>query len=67
MNSQTDDLLDAVDSWKGKVHEQLKGLTKAERKAYWARMGRRATALGLKAVEPKTPAKRTAKRIRRTG
>ncbi len=67
MNSKTNDMLDTVDAWKEKVHDQLKGLTKAERKTYWARIGRKASELGLKAVEPPKAAKRATRRVRRTG
>lgn len=67
MNSKTDDLLDEVDSWKAKVHDELQGLTKAERKAYWARVGRKANELGLKSAESSKTAKRATKRVRKTG
>ncbi|MEX2026423.1 MAG: hypothetical protein WEH44_03965 [Pirellulaceae bacterium] len=67
MNSKTDDLLDTVDAWKEKVHDELKGLSKSERKTYWARIGQKASEMGLKAIEPAKTTKRTTRRVRRTG
>jgi len=67
MNSDIDEFLDQVDQWKSKVQEQLKELTPKRRAAFWARIGRRARDMGLRVIEPEKPAKRAAKRVRRTG
>ncbi len=67
MNSEIDKLLDMVDQWKFKVHERLKGLTPQQRRAFWSRIGQRARKMGLNVIEPEKPAKRTARRVRRTG
>ena len=35
MNSEIDEFLDQVDQWRFKLHEELKGMTPAQRKAFW--------------------------------
>ena len=67
MNSNIDEYLDHVDQWKTKLHEKLKGMTPAQRRAYWRQIHEEARARGLPVVEPQKPAKRTTKRVRRTG
>jgi hypothetical protein len=67
MNSDIDEFLDQVDQWKSKVQEQLMELTPKRRAAFWARMDERARDLGLRVIQPELPAKRAAKRVRRTG
>ena len=70
MNSdklEIEEFLEHVDEWKFKVHEDLKGLSPAQRKAYWNRIHEDARARGLNVVEPEKPAKGLPKRVRRTG
>ena len=67
MNSTIEKLLDEVDQWKFKVHEQLKSLTPKQRRAFWARAGQQARKMGLRVIEPEKPVKPTTKRARRTG
>jgi hypothetical protein len=47
MNFEVADLLDQVDQWKLKLHEELKGLTTEQRAAFWRRTLDQAHALGL--------------------
>ena len=67
MNSDMDNFLDHVDQWKFKLHERLKGMTPAQRQAFWNQIHEQARARGLPVVEPEKPAKRPTKRVRRTG
>jgi hypothetical protein len=67
MKLEIEKFLDHIDEWKFKVHEELKGLSPAQRKAYWKRIHEEARARGLNVVEPEEPAKRPTKRVRRTG
>ena len=70
MKLEIEEFLDHIDEWKFKLHEKLKGLSPAQRKAFWKRAHDRARARGLNVVEeeqPAKPAKRPAKRVRRTG
>jgi hypothetical protein len=67
MKSEIDEFLDHVDQWKLKLHEELKGLTPAQRKAFWNKIHEEARDRGLTVVEPEKPAKRHTKRSRRTG
>lgn len=67
MSSDIEKFLDHIDEWKFKVHEELKGLSPAQRKAYWQRIREDARKRGLNVVEPEEPAKRPSKRVRRTG
>ena len=67
MNSGIEEFLDEVDRWKFKAHERLKGLTAKQRQAFWARIRRKARAMGLNVIEPPKQGKRGAKRARRTG
>ena len=70
MKLEIEKFLDHIDEWKFKVHEELKGLSPAQRKAYWNRIHEEARARGLNVVEPEKPekpAKRPTKRVRRTG
>ena len=67
MNSNIDEFLDHVDQWKFKLHERLKRMTPAQRKAFWNEIHEQARARGLPVVEQEKPAKRPAKRVRRTG
>ena len=67
MNSDIDEFLDHVDEWKFKLHEELKGMTAAQRRAYWDRIHEQARALGLHVIEPEKATTRPPKRIRRTG
>ena len=67
MKSEIDEFLDHVDEWKFKLHEEMKGMSPAQRKAFWHRIHEEARACGLNVVEPVKPAKRPNKRVRRTG
>lgn len=67
MNSGIDKFLDHVDLWKFKLHEQLTGLSAAQRKAFWKQTHDEARQRGLPVVEPEKPAKPPIKRRRRTG
>ncbi len=67
MKLEIEKFLEDVDEWKFKLHEKLKGMTPAQRMAFWKEAHQRARARGLNVVEPEKPAKRPAKRIRRTG
>ena len=67
MSSDIDEFLDHVDQWKFKLHEKLKAMTQAQRKAFWNQIHEEARARGLPVVEPEKPEKRTTKRVRRTG
>lgn len=67
MSSEIEAFLDEVDRWKFKAHERLKGLTAKQRQAFWTRIGAQARQLGLHVIEPAKPAKRPARRTRRTG
>ncbi len=67
MNSDIDNLLDMVDEWKFKLHAKLKKMTRAQRRAFWDQIHEDARKMGLNVVEPEKPAKRPAKRVRRTG
>ena len=58
--------LDHVDQWKFKLHDDLKKMTPAQRKAFWNQIHEDARRRGLNVVEA-VPAKRPAKRVRRTG
>ena len=67
MKLEIEKFLEHIDEWKFKVHEKLKGLSPAQRKAYWKRIHEEARARGLNVVDPEKPAKRPTKRVRRTG
>jgi hypothetical protein len=67
MKLEIEKFLDHIDEWKFKVHEELKGLSPAQRKAYWNRIHEEARARGLSVVEPEKPSKRPPKRVRRSG
>ena len=67
MNSAIDELLDEIDRWKFHAHEQLRKLTAKQRQGFWARMGRKARAMGLHVIEAEKQPKRAGKRVRRTG
>ncbi len=67
MNSGIDDLLDMVDGWKFKLHDKLKEMTPAERRAFWHQVHEDARKMGLHVAEPDKPAKNLGKRKRRTG
>ena len=59
MKSDIEDFLDHVDQWKFKLHDRLKRMTPAKRKAYWKQIREDARSRGLTVVEPSKPAKRT--------
>ena len=67
MNSSIDDLLDMVDEWKFKLHAKLKNMTPGERRAFWNQIHDDARKMGLNVVGSEKPAKRSMKRVRRTG
>jgi hypothetical protein len=67
MKLEIEKFLEHIDEWKFKLHEELKGMSPAQRKAFWHEAHERARARGLNVVEPESPAKRLAKRVRRTG
>ena len=69
MKLEIERFLERIDKWKFKVHEELKGLSPAERKAYWSQIHEWARARGLNVVDaekPEEPAKKPSKRVRRT-
>jgi hypothetical protein len=67
MSSDIDEFLDHVDEWKFRLHERLKRMTPAKRKAFWNGIREDARRMGLDVIEPEQPAKRPIKRVRRTG
>ena len=67
MNSDMDEFLDHVDEWKLKLHRKLKGMTQAQRKAFWKQIHAEAALRGLPVVDSDKPAKRATRRVRRTG
>jgi hypothetical protein len=67
MNSSIDEFLDEVDRWKYAAHDRLAVLTAKQRQALWARVGRKARAMGLPVIEANKQTKRRSKRARRTG
>lgn len=66
-NFDIEQFLDHVDQGKFKLHERLKGMTPAQRKAFWEQIREDARARGLNVIEAEKPAKRRTKRVRRTG
>ena len=66
MKLEIEKFLDEIDEWKFKLHEKLKGMSPAQRKAFWNEAHEWARVRGLNVVEPEKPAKPSAKRIRRT-
>jgi len=67
MKLEIERFLDHIDQWKFKLHERLKGMTPAQRKAFWNEIHEDARARGLTVVEPEQPAKLPPKRVRRSG
>ena len=67
MNSDLETFLDHIDEWKLKLHEKLKRMTSAQRKAYWTQIREQARARGLTVIELEQPAPQPTKRVRRTG
>jgi hypothetical protein len=65
MKSGTDELLDHVDEWKFKLHKKLKGLSAAERKAFWMQVHESARKRGLNVADTEALAK-SATKPRRT-
>lgn len=65
MNFEADELLDLVDQWKFKLHEQLKKLTPQARAAFWKRVRGKARAAGLPLAKPVSAA--SSKRRRTSG
>lgn len=63
MKSEIEEFLEHIDEWKFKVHQELKGLSPAQRKAYWRRIHDEARARGLNVINPEKPMKR----VGRTG
>ena len=66
MNSDINDFLDRVDKWKLGLHEKLKGMSTAQRKAFWRQVHEDARQRGLPVVEPKKSESNPVKRKRRT-
>lgn len=66
MSSNIDEFLDHVDQWKRKLHEKLKRLTPAQRKAFWKQIHEEARRRGLPVVESVRPARRPIKTVRRS-
>ena len=58
MSLKTEEFLDSVDGWKLKLHERLKKMTAAQRRAYWQQIRDKAQSRGIRFVEPQKPAKR---------
>jgi len=67
MNSSIDDYLDHVDQWKLNLHEKLKGMTPAQRRAFWNEIREEALTEGLPVAAPEIAPKQMTKRVRRTG
>ncbi len=67
MKLEIEEFLDHIDEWKFKLHKRLKGLTPAQRKAFWNRIHEEARARGMNVADPEVPVKQPAKRTRRTG
>lgn len=67
MNSNIDEFLDHIDQWKFKLHDRLKPMTLAQRKAFWNQIHEEARTRGLPVVDAEKSAKRATKRVRRTG
>jgi hypothetical protein len=67
MKLEIEKFLDRFDQWKFKLHEKLKGMTPAQRRAFRQQAHEDARARGLNVVDPEEPAKRPSKRVRRTG
>jgi hypothetical protein len=65
MNYEADDLLDKVDQWKFKLHDELKAMTPQERAAFWQKAIDQARASGLPIAEDRAARKSPAKRRRR--
>ena len=65
MNFEMDDLLDEVDEWKFRLHEELKAMTPEQRAAFWKQATEKARAAGLTVGEPSVPPKRRTKRASR--
>ena len=65
MNYDPDELLDKVDQWKFKLHDQLAPMTPAERAAFWKKIEDEARARGLNVVDPEEWAAQRAGRVRR--
>jgi hypothetical protein len=59
--------LEEIDQWKFRVHEELKGMTLAQRAAFWNQIHEDARKRGLTVVEPEKAAKRPTTRARRAG
>ena len=57
MKLEIERFLERIDEWKFKLHEKLKGLSPAQRKAFWNRAHERARARGLNVVDADKPAK----------
>jgi hypothetical protein len=66
MSSNLDAFLDEVDKWKQKLHEEMKGMSPAQRLAYWRRVHEAARARGMRVAERQETAKPTVKKKRRT-
>jgi hypothetical protein len=67
MKLEIERFLEHIDEWKFKLHEKLKGMSRARRKAFWNEVHEKARARGLNVVEPETSAKQHAKRVEPTG
>jgi hypothetical protein len=59
--------LEHVDEWKFKLHEELKGMSPAQRAAFWKKIHDDARMRGLTVVEPEKSATPGTKRGRRAG
>lgn len=51
MKLEIEKFLDEIDRWKFKLHERLKGMTPAQRQAFWKIIRDDARARGLNVVE----------------
>jgi hypothetical protein len=67
MSSDINDFLDHVDQWKLELHNQLKRMTPAQRRAFWDQIHEEARTRGLPVAEGEGSAKRPTKRARRSG
>ena len=59
MRLEIEKLLDHVDAWKFKLHDKLKRMSPAQRKAFWAQVREDARTRGLTVLEPKKKPART--------
>jgi hypothetical protein len=67
MSLEMNEFLEHVDQLKLKLHEELKCMSPAQRKAFWNKAHKQARSQGLRVSRPQKPAQRSSKRMRRAG